>query len=285
MRRGILLLLLLAAAAGVWAYQLAYQDPADAVRWYRTDITLKGKFTAKPGDQTLPMTGSIAFTSRERVIAVHAGDIATIVSEITDGALTMMVGDQEMTQPLSGYKATFKRAPSGKVTDMMIAGEPKSDLASLHSMGFSNHWRMVSGLGQGFEFPPKDLKVGAKWRNTGAAGQAEMTVNNKLRAPETVDGVPYLVIAGDTSVKLPDVELVIPLGDQAVTMKQGSALTAKSTTLFDPAKGEFFKTDFTGELKITMTLPNAEQTVTVNGTLKLSGSTKKIPAPAEPVKE
>jgi len=276
------LILLLAAVAGAWAYQLAYKDPADAIRWHHTDITLNGKFTTKPGGETIPTTGSITFTSRERVIAVNADGTATIVSDITDGELNMKVGDQEMSQPLTGYKSVFKRAPSGKVTEMKIEGEPKGGLADLQTMGFSSQWHMISGLGQGFEFSPKDMKVGAKWRNTGVAGQAQLTINNVLRDPKTVDGVSYLTIAGDTSVKIPDIELPIPVGDDSVTVKQTSALTAKSTSLFDPAKGEFFQTDFTGELKLTMTVPAPDQAVTVSGTIALTGCTAKISEPKEP---
>lgn len=284
MRRGIVLIMLLAAVASAWAYQLAYQDPADTIRWHHTEITLNGKFTAKPGGQTIPTTGSITFTSRERVIAVNADGTATIVSDITDGELNMKVGDQEMSQPLTGYKSVFKRAPSGKVTEMKIEGEPKVGPASLQTMGFSSQWRMISDLGQGFEFPSKDSKAGAKWRNTGAAGQAQLTINNVLRDPKTVDGVPYLTIAGDTSVKIPDIELAIPMGDDSMRVKQASALTAKSTTLFDQTKGEFFKADFTGELKITMTVPDPDQPVTVSGTVTLAGCTMKINEPKEPAK-
>ena len=284
MHRGLFFLMLLLAAAGVWAYQLAYKDPANAVRWYRTDITLDGKFTTNPGKQTMRMAGSIAFTSRETVIAVDADGTATILSEITDGTLTMKVDDQEMTQSLTDYRAIYKRAPSGKIVAMKIEHESEGNVTSLQTMGFGNHWRMISGLGQGFEFPAKDLKPGAKWRSTGAAGQAEMTVNNILRTPKTADGVRYLIIAGDTSVKIPDIDLVLPVDDQAVVARQTSALKAKSSTLFDSVKGEFIETDFTGEMKLSMTVPGSEEPVTVNGTLKLSGSTEKISAPEEPAR-
>lgn len=279
MHRGLLLLVLLATAAGVWAYQLAYKDPVDAVRWYRTDITLDGKFTANPGERIMRMTGSIAFTSRETVTAVDDDGVATILSEIIDGTLAMTVDDQEMTQPLTDYRAVYKRAPSGKIIAVKIERESEGDVTSLQTMGFANHWRMISGLGQGFEFPAKDLKTGAKWRSTGTAGEVEMTVDTVLRKPTTVDGVHYLTITSDTSVKIPDIELVLPVGDQAIVARQTSSLKAKSDTLFDPDKGEFFKTDFTGEMKLHMSVPGAEKPLTVSGALKLSGSTHKIPPP------
>jgi len=282
MRRGMLFVLLAATIAGTFAYQLTYIDPADTVRWYRTEIAFDGKFTTKPTNETMPMTGDIKYVGREKVIGVNPDGTSTIISEITDGELHMTLQEQQLTQPLAGYKATFKRAPSGKVTDMKIEGDPKGELARMQPLGFGNQWKIISCLGQGFEFPRKNLAVGAKWTSTGVAGTAVLTMRNILRAPQTVEGVKYLAIDSNTSAKIPDARLDVPMGDEIITLKQTSALTAKATTLFDAEKGELFKTDFTGALKVNMTIPGEDGTVTISGVLNLTGSTRQIPEPAEP---
>jgi hypothetical protein len=280
----MLFILLAATFTGAFAYQLTYKDPADTVRWYRTEIALDGKLIAQPTGNTMPITGGIKFVGREKVISVNADGTSTLVSTITDGELHMTLEEQQLTQSLAGYKATFKRAPSGKVTDMKIEGNPKGELAQLQPLGFGNQWKIISCLGQGFEFPRKNLAVGAKWTCICAAGTAKLTMRNILRVLQTVEGVNYPAIDSDMSAKIPDATLDVPMAGDIVTIKQSSSLTARTTALFDTEKGELCKTDFTGVLKVKMTIPGQDGTITISGMLNLTGSTRRIPEPAETVK-
>jgi len=282
MRHLLLFGLLLAAIIGAGAYQLAYKDPAGAVRWYRTEITLTGNFTGGGAREAIPVAGAISFISRELVTGLNSDGTAKIVTRITDGKMHMTVGDQEMSQPLTDYIAVFNRAPAGNITELKVEGDPQNKMAALQPLGFGSQWQLISGIGQAFEFPANDLKPGAKWRQTITTRTTATTINNILRGPKMADGASYLAIDSQTAVTLSNVTVDIPTGDQTVTLKQTGGLTANSNTLFDEENGELVQTNFTGELKLVIALPGADKPVTVTGLLKLTGATTKIPAPAEP---
>jgi hypothetical protein len=284
MRHILLLGLLLSFLAGAGAYQLAYKDPAGSVRWYRTEIAITGNYTVDKTREAIPMTGAITFVSREKVVAVKDDGSSTIVTKITDGELYMAIGDQEVTQSLVDYVAIFTREPTGKVSGMKAESAARNGQIKLQPLGFGSQWRLISGIGQGIEFPPRDIKAGAKWSQSHTLATVKTSMSNILRGPKTVEGATCLSIDSRTTIKIPGVTLHIPMDGQTVDVKQVVGVTAESVALFDVEKGELVGADFTGELKVTVTLPGADKPMTINGLLKLTGATSKIPEPAEPEK-
>jgi|GEM_PF-1437417 len=279
MRHILLLGLLLAVIAGADAYQLAYSDPEGAVRWYRTEIAINGKFTMAGTRESLPMTGSITFVSQEKVVAVNDKGEAAIFSKITDGELRMSVEEEETTQSLAGYTATFTRSPSGKVSGMKVADNPLDENVEMQPLGFGAQWRLISGIGRDIEFPPKDIKSGAKWSQNSTQATIKTSIDNILRVPKGGGG---LSIDGRTTIKIPSRELNIPMEDQSIVVKQSAEITARSASAFDAEKGELVGADFTGELNVNVTFPDSNKPITINGLLKLTGATVKIPAPPQP---
>jgi len=279
MRHLLLPGLLLAVLAGAGAYQLAYKDTAGAVRWYRTDIAITGKFTVAGSRESFPMTGSINFVSQEKVVAVNDNGDATISTKITDGELHMSVEEEEMTQSLVDYTVIFTRSPSGKVSGMRVAGNPLDATIETQPLGFGGQWRLISGIGRDIEFPPKDIKAGAKWSQNSTLTTLKTSISNILREPKEAG---YLSIDSRTTIKIPSRELEIPMEDQTITAKQSAEMTAESGTKFDAEKGELVGADFTGDLKVTVILPDPDKPITLTGLLKLTGAAVKIPEPTQP---
>ena len=286
MRQRIVLTMIglaIAAMCQAGAYQLTFKDPANTTRWYRTEISMDGSFTMAQLDEPLLVKGTVQYVSREKVTAVNANGTSSLVAEITEGALELTVGDQQVKQPLTGYKVTFKRTPTGKVTDVKVENVPEGDFTQMQILGFGDQWKLISGIGQGIEFPAGNLNEGAKWTNNssvalGPGQNVTLTMNNILRAPRQVEGRTLLSIDSDTVLKMPTVKTDYPLGGQTFTISQSSSLSGKSTTQFSVEAGEITTTSFTGDLKMILTMPELgdEQAMAMTGTVKMTSSTTKI---------
>lgn len=274
-------LLLAVLAGGAQAYQLAYKDPADTTRWYRNEMTIKGSMTVQPMNMTLPIDGSVKLLITEKVVSVNDDGTATIAMQFSDGTVTMTVPgvEEPMTLPFLAMTMSYRRAPSGKMTDLKIEGQPDAAFAI---PGMEEQMKMLSGSGQGIEFPAGDLKPGDTWETTQAfefipGRKAEMKITNTFKGPQTVDGVEYLLI--NTDVKL-DIKFTVPAGEQAVTMEQSFSMVGKLATLFDDRAGEINRSLFNAGMDVKATMPASDgQTVVTTGTFTMSGSMKKVPAP------
>lgn len=290
MRRGVVfgVFLLVISLGGAQAYQLAYKDPADTARWYQNDITMKGSFTIQPMNQTMPLDGVMKFISSEKVIEVNDDGTSTVTAELTDGSMTMtMMGEEKpMTMPFPGFKMTYHRAPTGKMSDMEI--EDQAGAGALAALpGFEEQLKMFNSMGQ-FEFPTGDLKAGDTWENTQSleflpGQQIDMKISNVLKGPQVVDGVTYLLINSEMTMELPAMKLQINEGQQVITMEQSISMTMKIATLFDEQAGEINRALLNGAMEMTMItpMPNTNEKLVIKGTMTMSGSTKKIPEPAE----
>ena len=259
---GVVLLL---AAMTAHAYQLRFLDPADTTRWYQSEFTLKGTLALQPMNEQLPLVGTITFIAKEQVTGVNQDGTANLVNEITDGKVKINVADQTTDQSMTGYRTTFTRSPSGNVTNTEIQGGAGGIFGQMQSLGMSDQWKMLANLGQALEFPKTDVKAGDTWSNQASFEIApdqvvEMKTTNRLIGPKMIADVPnytFLEIDGNTSLKLPEMNLSIGVGDMAMSLKQSMAISGQSIALFDPQAGEFFRSMFNGTMKVTMTLPIA----------------------------
>jgi len=282
----VLFLLLAVCAGGAQAYRLAYKDPADTTRWYRSEMTINGSMNVQPMNVTIPINGSIKFLSTEKVVSVNDDGTSTIAMQLSDGSMTMaMPGAEEpMNMPFPAMTMTYHRAPSGKMTGMKIESQPGAAFAI---PGMEEQMKMFSGSGQGIEFPAGDLKVGDTWQTAQAfefmPGQkAEMKITNTFMGPQMVDGATYLLINTQMQLDIPALKMTIPMGEQTITMEQSMSFVGKVATLFDEKAGEINRALINAgfDVKVTAPMPDG-QTMVTTGTITLSGSMKKVPAPEE----
>jgi len=289
MRRGLVfgLFLLVACLGSARAYTLAYKDPAGTNRWYQNDITMKGSFNAQPTNETIPLDGTMKFISSEKVIRVNDDGTSTISSEISDGSMTMTLpgADKPMTMPFPNFSMTYKRSPTGKMSDMNITDKAGNGMFA-DMTGFENQLKMFNSAGQ-FEFPEGDLKAGDHWINTQSfefmPGQKiDMKINNVVQGPRVVDGVNCLLINSEMTMEIPSIKMQITEGGVNISMEQSMSMVMKIATLFDEKAGEINRALINGAIDMTIItlVPNTEKMV-VKGTMTMSGSTKKLPGPPE----
>jgi hypothetical protein len=293
MRRGILLwvsMLLIACLGSAHAFQLAYKDTAGTVRWYQNNIAITGNVNVQPMNQTIRMNGMVKFISCEKVLDVNADGMATIQTEITDGSVTMNfpgTDQPSMNLPMGGMKITYKRTPTGKVSDMKIEGQNQA-MMGMQGMNMADQWKMFSNTGQGFELPVGEILAGARWTNESSVevmpGQkVTIKLNNLLQGPQVIDKVTYLQIDTDFVMNAPMTKMQIPIGDgQTMTMNQSIEMKAKMNTLFDDIAGELNRTWLSGtmNMKMSMPMPGSDQTITSVVIMNMSGGMNKIPPPA-----
>lgn len=279
------LFLLLVCLGSAQAYQLAYKDPAGAARWYQNDVTLKGSFLIQPMNQTIPIEGVVKFITSEKVAGVNDNGTSTVVTELGHGNITMTIpgADQPMVMPFPAFKMTSNRAPSGKTSDIKIEGQP-GGLGALP--GMEDQLKMFNSAGQ-FEFPAGDLKAGDTWENTQSfeftPGQKiDMKITNVLKGTQVVDGVTYLLINSEMKMEMPSMKIQVTQDGQTITMEEKISLTGKVATLFDEQAGEMNRAlmNMAMEMTMTMPIPNSDQTMVMQGTMTMAGSTTKIQEPA-----
>lgn len=288
MRKGILLglfLLLIFCIGSAQAIQLAFNDPAGTVRWYQTEIAMKGNFTVAQVPEPMNIDGTIKFISSEKVLLVNDDGTSTIVTEITDGTIKMTVpgADQPMTMPMPPMKMTYKRAASGKITDMKVEGA-QGGVPGVQGMDMGQQLQMFNGTGEGFQFPNHDLTVGFQWNNNMSTevtpGQKlEMKLANTYQGLKTIDNKTLHQIDGALTMSMP-LKMELPVGDQKMTMEEKIDMKMKTFTLFDANAGEINRTWMDGTLKLAMTMTVAGiDPITSNGTMTMTGGMTRIPEP------
>jgi len=275
--------LLVWASLSGQAVKLAFCDVAGASRTYHSDIALKGNFTAEGMDEPMALTGNVTFTMVEKVLAVKSDGTANLSNEITEGDITMNLGEQEMKYPLAGYKATFDRTPQGKVTNLKSIGDPTASvLSQMESMGFGNEWKLIAELGQRFAFPTGDVNVGDSWQSTQAEELSPgkvvtMKEQNTLKGPETVDGASYLRIDSVTSLETPEQTTKTSAAGQSIGLTMKMSMTANSKTYFDARAGQIYRTAYQGVTNMHMSVDSPAGAMVIKGTMNMNGGTKKQP--------
>lgn len=282
------LCLLLLAGMAAQAYQLRFKDPANAVRWYQGDYTIKGNLSLQPENRNLTLTGTMTFLEKESVTGVNPDGTANVTVEITQGTMTANVDEEAMNVPIGGYKMSFKRAPNGNVTAMKVDEQEGGIFGMMKSLGTNDLWKIMANLGQVFEFPQKELHDGDAWSNAASVELApgnvsEMKTQVNIVGPKTVDGVPFVELKGVSNLKVPELTFNMGVGQMAMTLKQNLTVRGESYALFHEDAGEFYRSMFNGEIKMLMTLPMPEgmDDITIGGPIYIVGNFYRIQPPQE----
>ena len=289
MYRGMLLWmlgLLVIGASHAQAYQLVYKDTTGTARWYRTQIIFYGGFTVQPMNKTFHLNGTVSFTEVEKVLGVGEDGKASIQAKITDGSVFVNLPDLDqppVSVPITDITISSQRSPTGKVTEITIKGLPLP-FSGISGMNPTDALKLFSQTGMGLEFPTGNLQAGATWKNNATiefmGKNIDSQIANTLQGPRLVDHVNTLQIDSTITMKAPALEFQArtPNG-RMVPIHEALDSTVKATTLFDAAAGELFSTWLDGDsnFSITAPMPGADQTVTVAGTLHISGGMRKIP--------
>jgi len=262
------------------AYTLQFKDAAGTTRTYQSQMTITGAMTA--AGMNLPVNATVEMALVEKVLGV-TNQVSSVTYAMQNGAMHVKVtgipGDnpeETVEQDIPGFTFTFNRTPQGKVSNVKMEGE-------ITSMFLGSADALVNPMespGQGLAFPAADLKIGDTWNGTQTTmvgnAPAKVTALYTLAGTEVVNGKTYLKITCDTTISVPGVNLNTNDGNKDIPTPMALVMNLKgrTTTLFDEAAGEPFRTTFT--MSGTMVM-NSDETMgmDVNTTLNITGSMEK----------
>jgi len=272
----VMMLALALAALSAQGYTLQFKDSAGAARAYRSQMTITGVMSG--AGLSLPLNATVDMTLLEKVLGVK-DQVAAVSFGLQQGTMHLKVSglpgeeeEQTIDQALPVFTFLFNRTPRGKVSNVKTQGE----IASLFLGSADALVTPMSSPDRGLEFPAGELKIGDTWQGsqTALAGNAEtrVTALYTLAGTQVVNGKTYLKINCDTTVSVPDTGMN---ADDDTEMAMNVILKGQSTTLFDEAAGEPFRTSFT--MSGTLNMTGAETMgIEVKTTLNIAGSMEKM---------
>jgi len=275
--RSLVLVLALGLATLAQVYSLQFKDAAGTTRTYQSQFTITG--TMSGAGMNLPIEAAVEMALVEKVLGVQ-NQVSSVSYGSQGGTMHVKVsglpGDEEeqtIDQAMPGFIFTFNRTPQGKVTNV----KTKGDITNLILGSADTLVNPTETPGQGLEFPAGDIKIGDTWSGSQTAmvgaAQTKVTAKYTLVGTEVVNGKTYLKITCDTTISTPSA--TINAGDQAQQNPVALVVNLKgrTTTLFDQAAGEPFRTTFALAGNMTMNGPETmgmevNTTLTVNGTME-----------------
>jgi len=269
-------LALILATLAAQAYTLQFKDAPGTTRTYKSKMAITGAMSA--AGLNLPIDSTIDMTLMEKVLGVK-DQVSSVAYGLQNGTLhlkvTGILGDdpeQTIDQDLPTFTFTFNRTPQGKVSNVKTEGE----ITNLFLGSADALTNPMESPGQGLEFPAGPLKIGDTWNGSQTAqvgnAQAKVTALYTLAGTEVVNGKTYLKITCDTTISVPGANM--NAADNA-PMAMAMSLKGRTTTLFDEAAGEPFRTTFTMTGTVNM---SSDETMgmEVKTTLNITGSMEKV---------
>lgn len=273
------LALVLGLSLTAQAYLLQLRDAVGTVRTYANTMTMTGDFAM--GTITMPIKGTVTFTTVESVTGISADNTAAVISSSQkDGMMTLelpsMTGEEDtqtVQQPMPKLAMTFNRTPQGKVSNLKLSMDGRAMEGSPLDV-FTNP---MEDIGVDLEFPNRELNIGDTWtakQSVALGGGAILnaTGNYTLAGTEVVNGATCLKIQCSVTASTTAMPVSTPLGPQTMTM----SMLGTTTALFDPRAGE--TVSGTQSLTIMVDMKSIGDDPTVAKTnMKLNGTITKVP--------
>ena len=275
--RSLVLMLAVSLATLAQAYTLQFKDAAGTTRTYRSQMAITGAMSG--AGMNLPIEAVVEMALIEKVLDVR-DQVSSVSYGSSNGVMRVKVtglpGEEEeetIDQELPDFTFTYNRTPQGKVSNVKTHGE----ITHLFLGPVDMLLNPAENPGQGLELPAGDVKIGDTWTGTQTAlvgaAQAKVTATYTLAGTEVVNGKTYLKITSDTVISVPGATIDTAEGDEENPVALVLNLKGRTTTLFDEAAGEPFRTTFTLAGTMTMSGPETmgmevKTTLNVNGTME-----------------